>query len=234
MSKERFLLSAAFACFFSHAAVYGQVPDALHQQCLKAADYQGCIKANSGDSGRSSQESSSSGVDRFGLPLLDKKRFIGPEPIASRSGTSADLYTDAKSFRLLKHNGSYGRYMAYETIVRFYKNPSAETPGYSVPIGGGSTSCYGSAYGNSFGSFGSAYGSSNCYSTPPTAMYVPGSPGSAGGGMQYTNIAVLDCVDMTYQLNRKGRWSKISQPGRDANFCKAAMEGLFPQGEELR
>ena len=119
MAKERFLFSVAFAFCFSHAAAYAQVPDVPHQQCLKAADYQGCIKANSGESGRSSPESSSSGVDRFGLPLLDKKRFSGPEPAFSSGGTSADIYHDAKSFRLLKHNGSYGRYMAYETVVRF-------------------------------------------------------------------------------------------------------------------
>jgi hypothetical protein len=213
-----------------------QVADALHQQCLKAADYQGCVKANSNGGAQMNEQTSGGGVDRFGLPVLDKKRYVGPETSMSEGGIGADIYTDMNSFRMLKHNGTYGRYIAYETLVRFYRAPSSGSPGFAVPMGGGGTSCYGSVYGNNFGSFGSAYGSSNCTTTPPTTVYLPGEPGSVGGPMQYTNITILDCIDMTSQVNRKGRWKKI-QPGyRNQGYCKLVLEGkvAMPKGEEFR
>jgi hypothetical protein len=182
------------------------------------------------------EQSSGGGVDRFGLPALDKKRYVGPQTSMSEGGVSADIYTDMYSFRMLKHNGTYGRYIAYETLVRFNRAPSSGSPGFSVPMGGGSTSCYGSVYGNNFGSFGGAYGSSNCTTTPPTTVYVPGEPGSAGGPMQYTNITILDCIDMTSQVIRKGRWRKIEPGYRDDGYCKLVLEGkvTLPKGEEIR
>jgi hypothetical protein len=225
--------SIAFVQLMSLSIASAQVPDALHQQCLKASDYQGCVKANS-PIGTQKDEQSSGGVDRFGLPALDKKRYLGPETATTKGGLSLDMYVDTKSFRMLKHNGAYGRYIAYETLVRFYRAPSPGSPGFAVPIGGGSTSCYGSVYGNSYGSFGSAYGSSNCTTTPPSTVYIPGESGSAGGAMQDRNTTIIDCIDMTFQINRRGKWSKFSRGYREEGYCMLAAEGVMPQGEELR
>ena len=212
--------------------VQAEIPKEIHQACLKASDYQGCIKANMD---KPVSEPANSGQvmggakDRFGLPMLDPVRFKGPI-LASDGG---DFYIDYKSFRALKNGGDYGRYFAWEMIYRWIDDPVAPTSGYQMQTSGGSTNCYGSAY----GSLGSAYGSSNCYSTPPTSVFIPGMAGYSGGARQSPVTYVIDCIDQTYQVNKKGRWvalgghafiSKIA-----ALVCSGKVDRELAKGEEI-
>lgn len=214
--------------------VHAEIPEAIHQACLKASDYQGCIKANMD---KPVSESTNSGQvmggakDRFGLPMLDPARFKGPVP----DSYGGEFYLDLKSTRALRNRGNYGRYFASEMIYRWIDAPVAPTAGYQMQTSGGSTNCYGSAY----GSLGGAYGSSKCYSTPPTSVYIPGMAGYAGGPRQSPITYVIDCIDKTYQVDKKGRW--VGLGGGDNNLtsklaayiCSSKENEGLSRGEEI-
>lgn len=167
-----------------------------------------------------------SSTDRFGLPALDPNRY--GEPDLSQDGT-VDYYTDAKSFRLLKNKGEYNRYFAWEAVARWMADPIAATSGYQMQISGGSTQCYGSAY----GSFGGAYGSSNCYTTPPSSVHIPGSSGSAGGPRQETITVILDCIDRTFQRNKRGKWKPFPLEKFADTLCATRSDQSVRRGEEI-
>jgi hypothetical protein len=207
--------------------VFAQVPDALHQQCLKAADYQGCVKANSPIGTQKDEQSSGGGVDRFGLPVLDAKRYEAD----STNGTGdTDYYTDLSSYRMLLNRGKYGRYVAWEVVVRKHVEGTAGTSGYSVPVVGARTNCFGSAYGGTHG----GYGSSNCYTSPGLSMQVPGKTGMAAGPRQITITTVLDCVDRTFQAGGKGRWKNWSETKSTTYFESVCKEkSAYKKGEEI-
>jgi hypothetical protein len=201
-----------------------QVPSAIHEQCLKAADYSGCAKANSGNTSPRESAEQASSVDRFGLPKLDSKRYSGPRVVED-----ADFYDDLASIRTLLNKGAYGRYVAYEKVLRWYQEATPGSSGYSIPITGSSTNCYGSAFGNSYGGYGSTYGNSNCYTTPGTSINVPGTAGLAGGPRQAIMKTVIDCVEKTYQVDGKGRWK--SWESTYTTLCNNASR--LPKGEEI-
>ena len=165
-------------------------------------------------------------TDRFGLPTLDPKRY--GEPNVSSDG-KMDYYTDFKSFRLLKNKGEYNRYFAWEEIGRWMADPIAATTGYQMQTSGGSTQCYGSAY----GSYGSAYGSSNCYTTPPSSIYIPGSSGSAGGPRQKTITVILDCIDRTVQYDKRGKWKPFTAEKFADKLCAMQSDPTVQRGEEI-
>ena len=214
--------------------VQAEIPKEIHQACLKASDYQGCIKANMNkpvsDSTNSGQMMNGA-KDRFGLPMLDPGRFKGP--VSDSYG--GEFYLDLKSIRALKNSGNYGRYFAWEMVYRAIANPVAPTAGYQMQTSGGSTNCQGSAY----GSFGGAYGSSNCYSTPPTSVFIPGMAGFAGGPRQILMTYVIDCIDQTYQVNKKGRWVALGSGEYNLTsklavaICSSKANGELPRGEEI-
>jgi len=158
-------------------------------------------------------------LDRFGLPSLDPKRFL-----KQYDNAETDFYLDMSSPRKLKNKGTYGRYIEYTNIFRSIEAPTPATAGYQVEISPGKTNCYGSAY----GSYGSAYGSSNCTTSAPTYMNVPGSPGSPGGPRQTSLLVYFDCVDNTMQVDKKGDWKKL----KSADHLCRLIDG-FPEGDEI-
>lgn len=160
-------------------------------------------------------------LDRFGLPSLDPKRYLKQNPDDT---TSYDVYLDMSSPRKLKNKGAYGRYIEYKNLFREIKAPTPATAGYQVEISPGKTSCYGSAY----GSYGSAYGSSNCTTSAPTYMNVPGSPESPGGPRETMITVYWDCVDNTMQIEKRGGWKKYNYADP---LCKL-IDG-FPEGDEI-
>ena len=165
-------------------------------------------------------------VDRFGLPALDPKRYGTP---SMSSDGSMEFYHDFNSLRLLKNKGEYGRYIAWDYILRWMAEPIAATPGYQMQTSGGSTQCYGSAY----GLYGGAYGSSNCYTTPPSTVYIPGNAGSQGGARQRTLTVVLDCIDRTAQYDKKGPWKPFTDEKFADKICTARTDPAVPRGEEI-
>ena len=159
-------------------------------------------------------------LDRFGLPSLDPKRFQKQ----TDDTDSFDLYLDMSSPRKLKNKGTYGRYIEFTNVFRQIEAPTPATAGYQVEISPGKTNCYGSAY----GSYGSAYGSSNCTTSAPTYMNVPGSPGSPGGPRQTSATVYWDCLENTMQFEKKGGWKKYNFADP---LCK--LIDSFPEGDEI-
>lgn len=159
-------------------------------------------------------------LDRFGLPSLDPKRFIRQ----TDDTDSFDGYLDVSSVRKMKNKGAYGRYIEYVNVIRDIESPMPATAGYQVEISPGKTNCYGSAY----GSYGTAYGSSNCTTSAPTYMNVPGSAGRLGGPRQTLSTVYWDCLDNTAQADKKGSWKKY----KSANFLCKLIDSL-PEGGEL-
>lgn len=201
-----------------------QTPSAIHEKCIKAADYSGCVKTNSGNTLSKENTEPTSSVDRFGLPKLDSKRYFGPQVVGD-----SDWYNDAASVRTLLNKGTYGRYVAYDEVIRYYQEAIPGSSGYSIPITGNSTNCYGSAFGSYYGGYGSAYGNSNCSTTPGTSMNVPGTAGIAGGARQKVKKNVIDCVEKTYQVDNKGSWK--SWESTYTTLCNNASR--LPKGEEI-
>jgi len=210
-----------------------QVPPQVHDQCLKAADYAGCVKANSSSNSVPSADSSGPGVDRFGLPKLDAKRFIGPD-FVSIEGGDADFYTDIKSYRQLKNKGEYGRYFSYQDLMRYNQPAISGTSGYSVPITGPTTNCYGSAFGSVLGNYGSAFGSSNCTTNPGFNLQVPGTSGVSGGPRQVSIDFIIDCVDKTFQKDNKGGWKGWDKGSPKLWTALCGIINQMPLGEELK
>lgn len=159
-------------------------------------------------------------LDRFGLPSLDPKRFQKQ----TDDTDSFDVYLDISSARKLKNKETYGRYIEFTNVFRQIEAPTPATAGYQVEISPGKTNCYGSAY----GSYGSAYGSSNCTTSAPTYMNVPGSPGSPGGPRQSSATVYWDCLENTMQFEKKGGWKKYNFADP---LCK--LIDSFPEGGEI-
>lgn len=205
------------------------MPAAIHDQCLKAADYSGCVKINS--SRASHGGSSSEGVvDRFGLPKLDGPRFKGPDYIPGRDG-GIDVYLDLASIRALKSNGDYGLYIAWNEIMRFYVPAIPGQPGYSIPIAGDKINCSGSAHGSVYGSQLSTYGSANCYTTPGIAMLVPGVNEVPGQPAEMIYKSVINCSDKTKRLNDKSPWKPWQSSMSYSELC--GFLNRLPRGEEF-
>jgi len=230
--------------------VRAELSKEVQKACLRAADYQGCVKANMNtgmerivpDSNQKIQQSQGA-VDRFGFPLLDRKRYKGP--FVAGEG---ELYYDMGSIRTLKNKGEYGRYLAWEMVARWIAAPVAPTPGQNIEISGASTQCsgfsnaYANANGYTYGSsfsmngYSNGYASSYCSTTPGSSYYLPGTPGSAGGPRQILNTFVIDCIDRKFQMNKRGSWKVIDNSDFTQLadiYCPLLARKDAPKGEEI-
>ena len=96
------------------------IPEALHEQCLQAADYLGCVKANSNPA-----VTQQTGVDQFGLPIP-----ANSVPHQRQDGTVS--YFNPDSIAAVRNKGSYGRYITWTYTYHYIQKPTAGywTPGY--------------------------------------------------------------------------------------------------------
>lgn len=171
-----------------------------HQNCLEARDYEGCMRFK-GDSSSSKGEEkcnpdgwciAKKGVDSLGFP-----KKVGWKYKMMDSGSIWYVNT---VYKRIPHNGDSARYLGFEKIRRYYKNPTSGTPGSQTTIGSSRTNCTG--YGVTI----------SCTTTPPTVITTPGTSGSPGGKRSTSSVYVLDCKEKTtanYQEGRlKGKWEK--------------------------
>ncbi len=91
------------------------IPEALHEQCLQAADYIGCVKANN-----SSFSLQQSGPDRFGLP-------VPADTVAHQRRDGTISYFAPNSVAAVRNKDSYGRYITWTYTYHYNR---ASTPGY--------------------------------------------------------------------------------------------------------
>lgn len=103
------------------------------------------------------------------------------------------------------------RYIAQESVFRYYREPRAGTAPSTTTIGEYQSSCYDTGYGM------------NCTTTPPTRFTTPGTSARPGGVVQHNNHIIYDCKDETVGWHRNGKldgkWKSVSQP-QDIKFVK--------------
>ena len=200
--------------------------NSIHEKCLKAVDYEGCMEYSKGT--QTSTSIRNKNVDcsqKICTPEEAKGQVdnLGMKVIPGwkffdMPAKRGSGFTNPEVYKV-KVNNQFGRYINLKMIIRYYQEPQAATPGYSSSIGGGSTNCYG-------------VGSSiSCYTTPPTQLNIPGRAAVPGGIVQENYDYILDCEDEVWgkhlnerlikSKNNKGKlrkWVKFSET--DDNFVK--------------
>ncbi len=189
-----------------------------HQECLKANDYEGCMKYklsenNNYDSKEKSLEQEKCWGDDFEICIAKKgKDFLGKEKLVGWRYKN-DIVNSAVAYweyipRKVKVRGEYGRYIEIRYLYRKLFTPKSGTS--PSVIGGNNINCYDSGY-----------GSINCTSRGPTVL--PGVPSSPGGIGQMLIRSIIDCRDNTYQeitksdfpiaygrSRKKSKWKEIT------------------------
>ena len=176
--------------------------DAL-RACLPASDFQGCMKVYK-KSSVSNENKRIENNDFLGLPVPedwikveDKARLV-------------INYIDAASVAKIKVRNTFGRYISFRSIVRWYQNPKAGSQGsFKSGFGTSTTNC--SIYADS----------ANCKTTSfPSGKYTPGKPFDPGGVRQEDITYLIDCL--TRRHFYKGDWysieKKIPEPIAN-NYC---------------
>ncbi len=115
-------LLALLIPFTMHSSAWAsaEVSEDVHEKCLKAADYLGCVEAQTDGI---SPITKSNNVDRFGLPTPG-----GAVAHIRRDGTISDFFPD--SVVAVKNKNKYGRYLSWRYIYH-YIDPGV--PGYWKP-----------------------------------------------------------------------------------------------------
>ena len=182
----------------------------VHDDCLNAKDYEGCVRVRSGASKNESpvaddcDENScvikTKGKDVFGLP----KPPVGWFYLTWQDGVGRSYFSQVSRVR---HNGADDRYVAIRRIDRWYQNPQQGRAGSFSSSGSTSTSCF--DWGDSV----------SCSGSSPSLSYMPGTSSSPGGVRSKTITYVVDCKENTfakYDGVKKARWSKIRENSDDA------------------
>ena len=183
-----------------------------YKACLPAADFQGCIKAFKKSLIKTSslKDYDNDKFDFLGLPIPEN--WI-------KSDDKAKLtinYIDPSSVSKVKVRNTFGRYISYRGITRWYKNPKAGTKGtFKSGLGTSSTNC--SIYGDK----------ANCKTTSfPSGKYIAGEPLDPGGVRQQDITYLIDCL--TRRHFYKGDWYSIenSIPRAIANNYCSKIDSL--------
>ena len=199
----------------------------IHERCLAAKDYSGCIQSNSGQSpGVPNQAQNSEsilgretcfdtgvciaqpGQDQLGLP-----KIVGWFYSYNNYGNNTVVYWEPEAKRV-PHKGQPARYIAIKFIEHYYQQPIAATPGYYREITPAKTTCTPTYSGGKFvnGIYQKNISGQTCTTSSPSKIWVAGTPATPGGPRKRSWVEVTDCQDMTYasyiQGKLKGNWSK--------------------------
>lgn len=193
-----------------------------HKECLKAADYEGCIRVNTSGLSSSSVKKepekeycedsgwclAKEGRDRFNL-----KKKAG---WMYKEFDDGDILYVNPVIKRIPHNSFSSRYLGQEQVFRYYSEPKAGSLPTTTTIGTAQTQC--SSYDNYI----------SCKTTPPTQIKIPGTKGSAGGNRSINRVLVVDCKDKTQALYVNGRvlgkWERVNLNGGIYRQCSSASE----------
>ncbi len=184
--------------FFGFSKAVNANPS-IHSKCIEAADYQGCMKYQSGiknsygvipetDCTKNicSPDEVTQSTDNLGMKII-RGFYFQDDPLKRTS-----YYSDLDNLYRVNSEGEYGRFFHGRAVLRFY---SKGIQGRTSLIGGGTTNC-------------STYSSSiNCTTTRPTLINVPG---QAPGVKQYRYDYIYDCKDKTVGAYRDNKLIKDS------------------------
>ena len=214
----------------------------IHERCLAATDYAGCIQSNSGQSpgvswptnnsasvfGREKCSDSGVCIAQSGQDQLGLAKVVGWSYRYNPSNNTVNYWNpEAKR---VPHKGQPARYIAENNVQHYYQQPVAATPGYYRETSPAKTTCTPTYSGGNWVSGGSSGHSiykksisgQTCTTSSPTKVWVAGTPGTAGGPRRYSYVEIIDCQDLTHATYHRGRlrgnWSKYV--GDDAQYAR--------------
>ena len=225
----------SFASPKASVLVAQSVNQEIHNRCLEAKDYAGCVQSNSGqfpagmggsdesqDSGLKENCSADNvcvakpGTDQLGFPkVVGWKYKYWPSSNAVR-------YWKMPPMRV-PHKGQPDRYVALNYIEHYYQQPIAATAGYYVETSPKKKTCLPTFGGGTWinGQWKPNPAGKTCTTTEAQKSWVPGTPAVVGGPRSMSWVQVFDCKDKTkaqYVNGRlRGNWPSMN--GGDNDFC---------------
>jgi hypothetical protein len=213
---HRLSILAAFFSGLGVAGVHAEISPEIHEKCLKASDYTGCVEVqvNGVRTSESTEEMcdasghclAKKGEDRLGLPKVEGWKYrVYPDGtvmyVEIQSPTVIEGGEFKSKFYQIPHKGQR-RYVGRRMVIHWYDHGAAATSGHTISSGGGSTTC------NSYGT------SIQCNTTPGINTYIPGSAGRPAGPRSVSSLQVADCRDGTWAqyengTRLRGDWKKI-------------------------
>ena len=217
------------------ALVAQSVNQEIHNRCLEAKDYAGCVQSNSGQfpAGMGgSDESQDSGLKEncsadnvcVAKPGTDQLGF--PKVV----GWNYKYWPSSNAVRYWKmppmrvpHKGQPDRYVALNYIEHYYQQPIAATAGYYVETSPKKKTCLPTFGGGTWinGQWKPNPAGKTCTTTEAQKSWVPGTPAVVGGPRSMSWVQVFDCKDKTkaqYVNGRlRGNWPSMN--GGDKDFC---------------
>ena len=212
----------------------------IHQLCLEARDYAGCVQSlgwtspragGAADLKESEQDETcfrggsicvaKPGIDQLGLP-----KVVGWHYKYSPS-TNVVEYWQMPPTRV-PHKGQADRYVALNIVAHYYQQPISATPGYYKEITPKQKTCTPTYGGGTWvdGKWKQNPAGQKCTTTAAIKSWVPGTPAVPGGPRSRSWVQVFDCKDKTkaqYIGGRlKGNWPAMTN--RDSIFCKNRSE----------
>tara|TARA_B100001121_G_C18623113_1_gene590363 strand:- start:48 stop:1088 length:1041 start_codon:yes stop_codon:yes gene_type:complete len=181
---------------FSSQYKFFALKNDFHEECLKASDYQGCMKFNQGD------------VVIKKEPKIDKNK--------KRSFVRDDgnrITFDPKTVLALNKKGDYGRYLKFNYRINFYRG-STYIPKTQITPDRVTTNTYGTI--NSYGGGGSYSGNSYSTITPGATM---GGFTIPGGMRSHVWQVTVDCKEYTadWRGDMQG-WRKLKGAKKDTQI----------------
>ena len=218
------------------------ISDAIHQRCLAASDYGGCIRANGGETSAREQHFNQTGessnnercwntgvcIAQSGRDQLGLNKVVGWRYTYNPSDNTV-LYWNLPPKRV-PHKGQPDRYVALNFVEHYYQQPIAATPGYYREITPAKTECKPNYSGGMWvnGKWKRNPAGQTCTTSSPTKIWVAGTPGVQGGPRRRSWVRVTDCKDMTLAnyINGKlrGNWSKASKNNQDICNNRSDLE----------
>ena len=201
------------------------VPTEIHQQCLAAVDYKGCVEMNTQPDATSSTQPeecdangwciAQAGSDRFGLPKREgwKQKFLASD--------NTVRYLDPQD-RYVAHKGRSDRYFTTHIIVHDLEPAVAAKPGYYRTVSEAKTTCTEiKGYNNTR--------TTTCRTQPPNRIWVPGTAGTPGGPRVRSFNIVYDCLDLTqgnyWAGQLRGNWTKVTS-NKSIGYVKSTCETI--------
>jgi hypothetical protein len=200
---------------------FAEVGPEVHEKCLRAADYEGCVKAQLGgiSTGNTVSEFcdrdgmciAGKGDDRLGLPKVTGWQYFvdrdGDVWYYESRGKERMVNGLLKSlYHVIPHKGEK-RYIGRRVVLHWYDPGEAATPGRTISFGSTETTC------NSYGYYSST--TTRCSTTPPIRTYVRGTAGRPASARRSSRVEVVDCRENTYAVyddgvKLRGKWTKRS------------------------
>ena len=212
----------------SNKLVAQAVSDDIHQGCLAASDYSGCIRSISGapsanpkrsnesDQSSNQEKCASTGVciAKPGKDQLGLNNVVGWHYFYNASDNFVRYWNVTP--KRLPHKGQADRYVALSFVEHYYRQPIAATPGYYREITPAKTECRPNYLGGTWvnGKYQKNVVGQTCTTSSPTKIWVAGTPGVPGGPQKRSWVTVTNCDDLTHPAyingKLKGNWSKVS------------------------